>query len=240
MKDSSSLTTLFDLYKKAIGDYGYDRVMYSSVTNDVENDKNKTPCLIQNYPDDWMEFYTKSGFIQIDPVRRMGCFSAEPFTWENLKSFFKLSKKQELVLALGEEAGLFGGIGIPFHNKINREVIGVGIASSNKNINPEEHMKKLHILTTTFHTAYQSVLETMSHQKASDYITDISIIPLTMREKEVLLWSVRDKSNWDIAKILNISEHTVDFHIRNIFKKLSVNSKLAAVVKALYLGLIQP
>jgi len=63
---------------------------------------------------------------------------------------------------------------------------------------------------------------------------------LTKRESEVLLWCSRGKSNWEIGKILSISEHGAEFHLRNIFKKLDTNSRVVAVVKAVQKGWIQP
>ena len=239
MNEASSVEELFDLYRKATAEYGYDRVMYSSVTNDLENEQNKTPCLAGNYPEDWIKHYVENGYIQIDPVRRCGPFAKRPFTWQSLKKLYKLSKKQEMVLSLSEEAGLHGGIGIPCHSK-KGELIGVGMASSVKGTEPEEHIGKLHVLTTIFHTIYQTLSEKNISQNSSDLLEDISVLPLTSREQEVLLWSMKGKSNWDISKILNISEHGVDFHVRSILKKLEVNSKLTAAVKALSLGLIKP
>ena len=238
MVNSTSTDDLFNAYKKATSECGYDRIMYRSVKNDIENEQNKTPCLVQNYPEYWIKLYVKNGYIQIDPVRRGGCFATGPFVWESLKKIYKLSKKQELILSLSEEAGLHNGIGIPCHAR-KGEFIGVGIASSVKGNDPEEHIAKLYMLTTQFHVIYQDLLEKTSVIKNENDIDDISIIPLTIREQEVLLWSMKGKSNWDISVILNISEHAVDFHVRNILKKLNVNSKLSAVVKALYMGLIK-
>lgn len=215
MNNASSSDDLFGLYRKAMAKYGYDRIMYSSVSNDIKNDQNKTPCLVKNYPEDWMKHYIKNGYIQIDPVRRGGCFATSPFTWKSLKTFYELSKEQELILSLSEEAGLHGGMGIPCHTK-KGEFIGVGIASSNKDINPEDNIGKLYLLTTQFHIIYQDLLQKNAIKTDKNSTCNISLTPLTNREKEVLLWSMRGKSNWDIAMILNISEHGVNFHVRNI------------------------
>jgi len=57
--------------------------------------------------------------------------------------------------------------------------------------------------------------------------------PLSKRETEVLAELCRGQSYRAIAETLFISEDTVHFHIKNIYRKLSVHSKSAAVAKAL-------
>ena len=39
--------------------------------------------------------------------------------------------------------------------------------------------------------------------------------------------------------ILNISENTVNFHIKNVMRKLDTTSRTVAVIKAIRLGLIE-
>lgn len=65
-------------------------------------------------------------------------------------------------------------------------------------------------------------------------------VDLTRREKEVLSWIMAGKSNSEISTILNISEHGVDFHVRNLFKKLGVTSRAGAAVRGAKMGLIDP
>lgn len=61
---------------------------------------------------------------------------------------------------------------------------------------------------------------------------------LTQREYEVLKLVVDGKSNYDIAKILTISEHTAKAHVCNIIQKLVVDDRTQAAVKALKEGLV--
>lgn len=61
---------------------------------------------------------------------------------------------------------------------------------------------------------------------------------LTAREREVLHWTGEGKSSWEVGTILGMSEHTVNFHLRNLMSKLDVTSKHQAVLKALALGLL--
>jgi DNA-binding NarL/FixJ family response regulator len=62
--------------------------------------------------------------------------------------------------------------------------------------------------------------------------------PLTARETEVLQLTVQGLANKQIALKLNISEHTVKFHLSSLYAKLNVSSRTEAVRAGLRLGLI--
>lgn len=66
-----------------------------------------------------------------------------------------------------------------------------------------------------------------------------TITNLSEREKEVLSWSKRGKSSWEISAILDISERTVNFHVNNIMQKLNAVSRTQAVAVAIERGLIK-
>jgi two-component system, NarL family, response regulator YdfI len=61
---------------------------------------------------------------------------------------------------------------------------------------------------------------------------------LTPREIEVLQMLGSGLANKAIAKRLNISDHTVKFHVSSIFQKLSVSTRTEAVTVGVRLGLI--
>lgn len=61
---------------------------------------------------------------------------------------------------------------------------------------------------------------------------------LTPREREVLQLLVEGLIGKQIADRMDISFHTVDTHVRNIYEKLHVNSRGHAVAKALREGLV--
>jgi DNA-binding CsgD family transcriptional regulator len=61
---------------------------------------------------------------------------------------------------------------------------------------------------------------------------------LTPRELDILRLTRDGKSAWVAGQILAISEHTVNFHLRNIQRKLNTTSKHQAVLVAMRHGLI--
>jgi two-component system, NarL family, response regulator YdfI len=68
-------------------------------------------------------------------------------------------------------------------------------------------------------------------------VTELST-PLTSREIEVLGMLAEGVGNKTIARRLDISEHTVKFHIGSIFSKLNASSRTEAVILGARQGLI--
>lgn len=62
--------------------------------------------------------------------------------------------------------------------------------------------------------------------------------PLSDRELEVLRLLASDLDGPGIARQLVVSVHTVRTHTKNIYAKLSVNNRRAAVRRAVELGLM--
>ncbi len=66
----------------------------------------------------------------------------------------------------------------------------------------------------------------------------MEIEPLTPREEGVLRYLVQGLIKKEIAEQLSISQHTVDMHLRSVYRKLHVRSQTEAVSKALRQGLV--
>jgi DNA-binding CsgD family transcriptional regulator len=62
-------------------------------------------------------------------------------------------------------------------------------------------------------------------------------VPLTARERDVLSWVARGKTNAEIAQLLWLAPSTVRKHLENVYAKLGVNTRTAAVAR--FLGLIE-
>jgi DNA-binding NarL/FixJ family response regulator len=75
-------------------------------------------------------------------------------------------------------------------------------------------------------------------QRPAEIGLDPAIEPLTPRELEVLELMGQGLPNKQIARALQISEHTVKFHISAIFAKLGAASRTDAVGRAARQGLI--
>lgn len=63
---------------------------------------------------------------------------------------------------------------------------------------------------------------------------------LTPREVEVLRFIGKGMSNREIATSLEISERTVENHVRNVYTKLGIRTRTQALLYAVRTGLVQP
>jgi LuxR family transcriptional regulator, maltose regulon positive regulatory protein len=77
-----------------------------------------------------------------------------------------------------------------------------------------------------------ALIESLTPQEGSPVRHDEARAGLTNREIEVLRLVAADLKSQVIARRLSLSEHTVHRHIANIFHKLSVSSRAAAVAQA--------
>jgi LuxR family transcriptional regulator of csgAB operon len=103
-----------------------------------------------------------------------------------------------------------------FYSRINKTKLIEGI----QHLLNEEYWLPRNLTHILLNKHRQSV----SHQ-AND-------IPLTKREREILIQLSMAKSNARIADTLCISEHTIKSHLYKIFKKLGIGNRLEAATWA--------
>jgi DNA-binding CsgD family transcriptional regulator len=87
----------------------------------------------------------------------------------------------------------------------------------------------VHLLSPA-ESAEHRLLLTESDQKL--HAQPLQRLGLTKREAEVLLWICQGKRNCEIAAILGTSERTVGKHVEGILRKLGVETRTAAAIKA--------
>lgn len=73
---------------------------------------------------------------------------------------------------------------------------------------------------------------------AAPVATHQTTVKLTKREVEVLMLVIEGKSSKQVADHLFVSKRTVDFHLANIYSKLSVTNRVQAFREATRRGLI--
>lgn len=166
-----------------------------------------------------------------DPVLRRLKASSTPFVYD--QSLYI----EENAADLWEEQAAFGlrtGIAMALHMPAGRHFL-LGV-DRNEPLPAED-------ATLTRLLADLQLLAVYAQETAVRVLlpdaTPLAPMPhFTAREREVLQWTREGKSAWAVGQILSMSEHTVNYHLRNAMRKLSVSSKHMAILKAISLGLI--
>jgi len=184
--------------------------------------------LWNNYPQSWQDCYQHHRYIQTDPTVEHGRRSRAPIVWSDAV----FAKTPEL-WADARDHGL--RVGWAQSTLDPQGVCGMLTLARAHNplsdIEINDRAQKMHWLTQICHFA-------MSHRMTSK-MRVVQNIELTKREREVLQWTADGKTSGEMAEILNLSEHTINFHLKNAICKLKTANKTAAVIKAARLGLLE-
>ena len=182
---------------------------------------------INNYSETWQRLYAEKDYITIDPTVAHGSRSVMPLIWSD-EVFQDAPSLWEEARAHGLRVGWAQSC---------YDAQGVGglltLARSDEDFSSAElraNSSKMSWLTQAAHSSRARLLEPRMMPAPAN--------PLTMRELEVLRWTADGKTSGEIGDIMNISEHTVNFHIKNALIKLDVTNKTAGVVKAAVTGLL--
>jgi DNA-binding CsgD family transcriptional regulator len=229
---ADSPAAILALMERAAADLGFDRYAYCALTDHERYvaGNNPAPAVALNFPVSWTDYYFERNYQVKDPVVLYARKLEKPFLWDSLETLFELDAAQQAIMHQAAEARLRDGVGVPLHGP-HGSVCLLTFAAGDGHPAPSAELQTLSALATQFHFAYSEL---------GRLALDDRLIPdLTSRECECLQWVMQSKSSWEISRILNISENTVNYHIKNAFRKLKTNSRIAAVVKALRFGLIE-
>lgn len=233
LNKEKDINSAFEALGQACSYIGMDRVVYSLLSPHESIGYVAGHAIVGNYPDDWMDYYTHKSYVKLDPVIKLMKKEEGSFFWSELEEKKQvLSPREKKLMDEAQEAGLHNGVGLSIKSPYG-EIVGMGFASSHKiNKRPRESLAFLAIVAKQFDLTFKQLA---IEKKKINFKYE-----LTIRQKDILCWIAKDKKYNEIADILNISENTVLYHTKEIFKRLEVNSVMAAVLKSIKLGLITP
>jgi DNA-binding CsgD family transcriptional regulator len=156
-----------------------------------------------------------------------------PFQWRPLLDQQAVDAAALTVFDEAAEFDILDGLTIPIHGADGFAMMSMVINDGKLFTTAGLPMRNsLHMMALYYHDTVE--------RRAAEAMAAGADIRLSPREREVLIWSARGKSSWEISQVLKLSERTVTFHMENAKAKLGVTSRSHATVKAIMLGLISP
>lgn len=194
----------------------------------------RRPLYLTNYPSDWTKHYLENDFKSHDVVGNFAATSFRPFVWSDLKGRVVLTPHQKIVFNDAFDIGLKAGGSIPLHGPKDAKA-AFSVCDDSTDLEFQlRFLDKRHELQLIGAYAHEKIMEMGLERKP------VGSIHLTPREIEILVWTAKGKTKWEIGELLSISEDTVKKHMASACNKLDANNKTHAVAVALLHGLIIP
>lgn len=227
---SENSEELINTFLKFLNGFGINSFMVAGLSHNTTSDKEKNLGPV-NYPEEWLNHYVASHYVDFDPVYQKAYKTKIPFTWEEVLKE-NISDKALQVMNEAKEFKLCCGIGVTIYEPFGK-ITGIGCAGSETGVRcDKDALSLIHSASHQLLVAYSALLNEDS--------PDNQYINITNREREVLLWLAHGKTKSETADILSVSESCIKRHCENVFIKLEVNSITFAITKALRMGLINP
>jgi len=182
-----------------------------------------------SYPEEWIRLYWQHGYFDVDPVFKTALQKSGTQHWETIYRNANSPKQQEFKAA-AKEFGLTDGITTGFADASCKVATFCSFASA-------DSVDATRYVPLVEYFGYHIHLALLRTAPATRQSMDHCIKKLTLRELTTLNWVKNGKTNWEIAKIMGVTERTIRFHVESIFVKLNVTSRSQAVATAIEHGL---
>ncbi|PSS58230.1 autoinducer binding domain-containing protein [Pseudomonas sp. BBP2017] len=184
------------------------------------------PRTYNNFPAAWNEHYQRCNYVDIDPIVAHCHTSLLPILWDD-DAFRQTPEYWEQARLHGLRYGWSQSAHDPHQNE---SILSVVRSSTPVDTNEFYNTAGQTIwLCNLMHTL---VLNRQSTRPTPSF-------HLSARETEVLKWSAAGKTAAECARILTLSQSTINFHIRSIITKLNTSNKAGAIAIAAVNGLLR-
>ena len=183
--------------------------------------------IFDNYPRRWRERYAAQNYVAIDPTVAHGIRSVLPLMWSdsNLQrntDFWQDARAHGL--RTGWVQSCYNAQGVCGMLTLARSDDAL------TDLELQTNQARMVLLAQAAHEGFATRL-------AATHVPEFGVV-LSERERAVLQWSAEGKSAAEVGDMLHLSERTVNHYMSQAMSKLDASNKMAAVMKAMSLGLI--
>ncbi len=202
---------------------------YFALTHHVDVVREANAAIrVTNYPTRWADYYDANALGVSDPVHRASHVTSFGFSWSDLPSMIPLTPNDRHMLERGRAEGIGDGFTIPAN--VPGEAHGsCSFANpAGRPIDPDA----LPLAQLVGAYAFEGARRLWSMRKAGADQVPV----LTDRQRDCVYWVARGKSDWEISRILGVSEETVTMHLKHARERYGVQKRTPLVIHALHDG----
>lgn len=183
---------------------------------------------LHNYPAQWADYYDAQALGLSDPVHRASHVTSVGFCWSQMPRMIPLTAHDRRILALGREQGIGDGFTVPAN--VPGEARGSCSFANEEGRLIDTPMLPVAQLAGAF--GFEAARRLWSGR--GDLDTDAP--QLTDRQRDCVLWVARGKGDWEIGRILGVSEETVARHIKQACARYGVSKRTLLTIRTLFDG----
>ncbi|ACM39362.1 two-component transcriptional regulator LuxR family (plasmid) [Allorhizobium ampelinum S4] len=223
--NQKSVDNLFSDFGTVIAKRGFHSYIYTglpAVGDDVKH------YVVKNaWPPGWTEQFEGLNYFADDPVSRWSLSQSKPFTWKTAREETKATARTKEIQQEADRYRLCDGIVFPMFDPNSWQSV-ISLATDDKGGLAKENIGDLYLLSSYCAMTANNLLRRA--EQADHRLTD--------REKEILQWVSRGKTDWEIGTILRMTEGSVTQRLARIRDTLGVKNRPQTVSQAIRLGLI--
>lgn len=183
---------------------------------------------LMSYDDAWIERIVRKRYFHDDPILAASNKRLTGFGWREVPDIIELSKRQRRILLEAEDFGLRDGFTVPVH--VAGEYRGTCSFGSDRPIELDHNRTGCAQIVAMY--SFEVARRLTSKGKAFQG----AIPELTQRQLDCLVFVGSGKTNWEISKILGVSEDTVRKHVLDAMRRYNVGKRTLLIVRALFDG----
>jgi len=213
----------------ALKDVGVDSILATAINPERETPSQRRKNIILNdWPAEWLAIYASRDYIYEDPVCAGLHGEYGAVKWADAFGAAAQDRRSCEIADGARAFDLRAGV------TLNFPTAGAGAALLS--------LAGAHFDYEAADTGRMALIGQYAISKAiclsSENQTSPQAARLTRREHDILLWVCEGKTDWEISRILGISQHSADKYARRLKEKLNASTRTHLVAQAFRLGLI--
>ncbi len=193
----------------------------------------QSAVILHNYPSEWVGSYAARDLQNSDPVFRRAEREILPFRWSAPEFRVGLTPAQKRIMEEAARAGIANGYTVPIHLPWADGPLRASCSVIPESSSIEDRAYRAVQIMAPY--LYASVSDRRNRRVSRAEAPDVNPV-LTMRERQCLELAAEGKSDWDISRLLGISDHTVHKHVEAAKRRLGVSTRIQAIVWAVQHG----
>ncbi|MGK6321364.1 LuxR family transcriptional regulator [Sphingomonas sp. DT-204] len=201
---------------------------YFALTHHVDILNGETRAIrLHNYPEEWAEYFDRNALGISDPVHRASHVTGAGFPWSKLPLLIAMTPTDRKIIELAAGHGIGEGFTVPA-NVPGESNGSVSFAMRAGEPLPEATLPAAQLIGTFAFEGARRIWRMRA--------PPIELPLLTDRQRDCLLWVARGKSDWEVSRILGISEETVVRHVKQARERYGVQKRTSLLMLALMDG----